>query len=197
MPSPSAPAPTYLSGLNDPQRLAVTTLDGPVLVLSGAGTGKTRVLVTRLVHLLKTNTCWPSQILAVTFTNKAAGEMRERVAHMMGQPVEGWWLGTFHALAARMLRTHAEKVGLTQGFTILDDDDQQRLIKQLLEADNIDTKKCPPRMVLSIISRWKDKGLTPQDVAPAKAGASRQLDPGRSLSSDRAERGSGGRDDCF
>ncbi len=178
MPSPSAPAPAYLSGLNDPQRLAVTTLDGPVLVLSGAGTGKTRVLVTRLVHLLKTNTCWPSQILAVTFTNKAAGEMRERVAHMMGQPVEGWWLGTFHALAARMLRTHAEKVGLTQGFTILDDDDQQRLIKQLLEADNIDTKKCPPRMVLSIISRWKDKGLTPQDVAPAQAGASRQLDPG-------------------
>ncbi len=167
MPQSSA---AYLSALNPPQRAAVEQLDGPLLVLAGAGTGKTRVLVTRLVHLLKSGQCWPSQILAVTFTNKAAQEMKERAAALMGAPVEGWWLGTFHALSARMLRVHAEKVGLTPSFTILDDDDQARLIKQLAEAENIDTKKYPPRLILDVISRWKDKARTPGDIGPQDAG---------------------------
>lgn len=163
--------PNYLDHLNPPQRDAVETLDGPLLVLAGAGTGKTRVLVTRLAHLLKSGKCWPSQILAVTFTNKAAGEMKERVSTLMGgQSVEGWWLGTFHALSARMLRAHAEKVGLTPSFTIIDDDDQARLLKQLAEAENIDTKKYPPRLLLDYISRWKDKGRLPNDINVHDAG---------------------------
>ena len=114
-------APPYLQGLNDPQRAAIEALDGPVLVLAGAGTGKTRVLTARLAHLLRTGRCYPSQILAVTFTNKAAGEMKERVSKLLdGQPVAGWWLGTFHALAARQLRQHADRVGLDRNFTIID-----------------------------------------------------------------------------
>lgn len=164
------PDTPYLAALNPPQRAAAEQLNGPLLVLAGAGTGKTRVLVTRLAHLLKSGQCWPSQILAVTFTNKAAQEMKERVAALMGGPVEGWWLGTFHALSARMLRSHAEKVGLTPSFTILDDDDQARLIKQLAEAEQIDTKKYPPRLILDIISRWKDKARTPGDIGPHDAG---------------------------
>lgn len=163
-------APAFLVGLNDPQRAAVLKTDGPVLVLSGAGTGKTRVLTTRLAYLLQTHRAYPSQILAVTFTNKAAAEMKDRVARIIGGPVEGWWLGTFHALAARMLRSHAEKVGLTQGFTIIDQDDQTRLIKQLLEAEQIDTKKWPAQMVASVISRWKDKAWTPADVPASEVG---------------------------
>ena len=156
--------PAYLQGLNPAQCAAVAALDGPVLVLAGAGTGKTRVLTTRLVHLLSTNKALPGQVLAVTFTNKAAAEVRGRISTMLGRSVEGWFLGTFHALAARLLRPHAELVGLKPNFTILDDDDQTRLIKQLLEAENIDDKKSPPRAVLSVISRWKDRGLLPQDV---------------------------------
>lgn len=171
--SPNAP---YLANLNAPQMQAVQALDGPVLVLAGAGTGKTRVLTTRLAHLLHTGKAWPSQVLAVTFTNKAAAEMRERVAHLMGgpdgekKPVEGWWLGTFHALAARMLRRHAELVGLNSGFTIIDPDDQIRLMKQIMEAENIDVKKNPPKFVIGQIDRWKDKGRLWSDLSQSDAG---------------------------
>ncbi len=172
----SAPVPSpaqrfaYLDGLNPVQREAVEALDGPVLVLAGAGTGKTRVLTTRLAHLLMTRRAAAFQILAVTFTNKAAREMRERVGHLMGIEPEGWWLGTFHALAARILRRHAELVGLKSNFTILDTDDQIRLIKQLLEAENIDSKKWPARQVLGVIERWKDRGLTPDKLGEADGG---------------------------
>ena len=172
----SAPVPSpaqrfaYLDGLNPVQREAVEALDGPVLVLAGAGTGKTRVLTTRLAHLLMTRRAAAFQILAVTFTNKAAREMRERVGHLMGIEPEGWWLGTFHALAARILRRHAELVGLKSNFTILDTDDQIRLIKQLLEAENIDSKKWPARQILGVIERWKDRGLTPDKLGEADGG---------------------------
>lgn len=152
-------------GLNEMQRQAVEATDGPVLVLAGAGTGKTRVLTTRLAHILQSRKASPQEILAVTFTNKAAQEMKERVsAQLGGAPVEGWWLGTFHALAARMLRRHADLVGLTSQFTIIDTDDQIRLLKQLMEAANLDTKKWPPKQLIHHISRWKDRGLRPQDV---------------------------------
>ena len=162
--------PPHLAGLNPRQREAVEALDGPLLVLAGAGTGKTRVLTARLIHLLATRRAWPSQILAVTFTNKAAREMRERVAAQIGPQVEGLWLGTFHSLAARILRRHAELVGLRPDYTILDTDDQIRLIKQLLEAAKIDDKKWPARIVLSVIERWKDRGLTPDKVNANEAG---------------------------
>ncbi|MFK7839242.1 MAG: ATP-dependent helicase [Bdellovibrionales bacterium] len=158
--------PSYLNGLNEPQREAIETLDGPVLVLAGAGTGKTRVLTTRLTHLLNTGRAYPSQILAVTFTNKAAQEMKERVSGLMGgMPVEGWWLGTFHSLAARMLRRHADLVGLGSNFTILDPDDQVRLLKQIMEVNNIDTKKWAPKAMIGYIDRWKDRGLNPDQVS--------------------------------
>jgi len=161
-------APPYLAGLNERQREAVLTVDGPVLVLSGAGTGKTRVLTTRLAHILLTRRAWPSQILAVTFTNKAAAEMKGRISAILGRPVEGWWLGTFHSLAARILRIHAEQVGLKSNFTILDTDDQLRLVKQLIQAENLDSQKWPSRVVLGIIERWKDRGLTPERVTRAE-----------------------------
>ncbi|MGE3622478.1 MAG: ATP-dependent helicase [Bdellovibrionales bacterium] len=157
--------PAYWQGLNPAQRAAVEAADGPVLVLAGAGTGKTRVLTSRLVHLLATGKAMPGQILAVTFTNKAAGEIRNRVGEMLGRSVEGWYLGTFHSLAARLLRPHAELVGLKPSFTIIGDDDQIRLVRQLLEAEGIDDKKSPARVVLAVISRWKDRGLLPEDVA--------------------------------
>lgn len=158
----------WLQGLNPAQLEAVQHLDGPLLVLSGAGTGKTKVLTSRLAHLLATGTAKPWNILAVTFTNKAAREMKDRVASMIGPAVEQVWFGTFHALAARILRRHAECVGLKSNFTILDTDDQLRLIKQLLEASGLDPKRFPPRMLLATISRWKDKGLTPDKVSPAE-----------------------------
>ena len=162
----AVPQPPYLEGLNDPQREAIETLDGPVLVLAGAGTGKTRVLTTRLAHLLNTGRVYPSQILAVTFTNKAAQEMKERVSGLMGgQPVEGWWLGTFHSLAARMLRRHADMVGLSSNFTILDPDDQVRLLKQIMEVNGVDHKKWAPKAMISFIDRWKDRGLNPPQVS--------------------------------
>src|ERR1700685_1972288 len=164
----TTPEPPYWAELNPAQRAAVQALDGPVLVLAGAGTGKTRVLTARLVHLLTTGKAVPGQILAVTFTNKAAGEIRERASALLGRSVEGWFLGTFHSLAARLLRPHAELVGLKPSFTILDEDDQTRLIKQLLEVENVDDKKSPPRAVLAVISRWKDRGLLPHDVASDK-----------------------------
>lgn len=165
---PVAP-PAYLAGLNDSQRRAVESLDGPLLVLAGAGTGKTRVLTTRLAHLLLSRAgapdyIHPHNILAVTFTNKAAREMRERVAEILGRPVEGWWLGTFHALGARILRRHAEAVGLAQNFTILDTDDQLRLLKQVMDDAGIDAKKWPARQLAGVIGRWKDKGLAPDKV---------------------------------
>ncbi len=157
--------PPYFNGLNDAQQKAVSTLSGPILVLAGAGTGKTRVLTTRLAHLLATGNAVPAQVMAVTFTNKAAAEIRERVSNVLGRSVEGWFLGTFHALAARLLRPHAERVGLKPSFTILGTDDQLRLIKQLLEAESIDAKKSPPRVVLGAIQGWKDRGLTPDEVS--------------------------------
>ncbi|HEV7369274.1 ATP-dependent helicase [Arenibaculum sp.] len=167
---PARPSFRYLETLNAVQREAVEALDGPVLVLAGAGTGKTRVLTTRLGHLLMTRRASPFQILAVTFTNKAAREMRARVEALIGQPAEGWWLGTFHALAARILRRHAELIGLQPSFTILDTDDQIRLVKQLLAAENIDDKKWPARALLGVIERWKDRGLTPDRLKQEDAG---------------------------
>lgn len=156
---------SYLDGLNEPQRLAVETLNGPVLILAGAGTGKTRALITRLTHLLKTGTASPGQIMAVTFTNKAAAEMKERVGHMLGGvDVSQWWIGTFHSLAARMLRRHAELVGLRSNFTIIDDDDQIRLLKQVFEVLNIDAKTVAPRLVLGVIDKWKNDGVTPDKL---------------------------------
>ncbi|HEX4556461.1 MAG TPA: ATP-dependent helicase, partial [Xanthobacteraceae bacterium] len=137
----------YLAGLNPEQREAVETLDGPVLVLAGAGTGKTRVLTTRIAHILSLGRARPSEMLSVTFTNKAAREMKERVGRMVGQIVEGMpWLGTFHSIGAKILRRHAELVGLKSDFTILDTDDQVRLIKQLIVAENIDEKRWPARV---------------------------------------------------
>ncbi len=168
------PLPEYLTTLNDAQRQAVETLDGPVLVLAGAGTGKTRVLTTRLAHLLSMRRAFPSQLLAVTFTNKAALEMRERLEKMIGASTEGMWLGTFHSVAARILRRHAEVVGLKQNFTILDTDDQLRLMKQIVQDAGFDEKSVPARSLLGAIERWKDRGLTPD-----KAGAKDRADLAR------------------
>jgi DNA helicase-2/ATP-dependent DNA helicase PcrA len=159
----------YLAALNTEQRAAAEALDGPVLVLAGAGTGKTRVLVTRLVHILNTGCAFPGQILAVTFTNKAAREMLERVSSLIGGGGEGLWLGTFHSIGVRILRRHAELVGLNPGFTILDADDQVRLLKQILEAAGVDDKKWPARALNAVIQRWKDRGLAPAKVTAAEA----------------------------
>ena len=159
------PAPDYLSGLNPEQRDAVETLDGPVLVLAGAGTGKTRVLTTRIAHILETGRAWPSQILAVTFTNKAAREMKERIGVLVGGAVEGMpWLGTFHSIGVKLLRRHAELVGLKSDFTILDTDDVVRLIKQLIQAEGLDDKRWPAKQFAGMIDGWKNKGLTPPDI---------------------------------
>jgi DNA helicase-2/ATP-dependent DNA helicase PcrA len=168
---PAAPLPTpWLDGLNPEQRQAVETTEGPVLVLSGAGTGKTRVLTTRLAHILLTQKARPWECLAVTFTNKAAREMRERISTMIGPVAENVWLGTFHSLGVRLLRRHAELVGLNSNFTILDTDDQERLLKQLMEAERLDTKKWTPRALSGTIQRWKDRGLTPAKVDGGEAG---------------------------
>ncbi|MDA0339185.1 MAG: UvrD-helicase domain-containing protein [Proteobacteria bacterium] len=165
-PSAQEPRPVpYLDTLNEPQREAVLKLDGPVLVLAGAGTGKTRALTTRIAHILNTGSAWPSQILAVTFTNRAAREMQGRIAELIGQAVEGMpWLGTFHSVAAKILRRHAELVGLRSNFTILDTDDQIRLIKQLLQAVDIDEKRWPARVFAGIMDKWKNRGLTPDKL---------------------------------
>ena len=164
-----APAP-WLDALNGAQRSAVEALDGSVLVLAGAGTGKTRVLTTRLAQILHTGRCRPYQMLAVTFTNKAAQEMRNRVADLVGPVAEGMWIGTFHALGARILRRHAEIVGLKSNFTILDADDQVRLLKQFLQAEKVDEKRWPARALSALIQRWKDRGLTPDKVSVAEGG---------------------------
>ncbi|HEY8194548.1 MAG TPA: UvrD-helicase domain-containing protein [Hyphomicrobium sp.] len=158
-------APTYLDGLNPEQRDAVETTEGPLLVLAGAGTGKTRVLTTRIAHILATSKAYPSQILAVTFTNKAAREMRERIGGLIGGTVEGMsWLGTFHAIGVKILRRHAELVGLKSGFTILDDDDQVRLLKQVIVAAGLDKDRWPARQLASLIDSWKNRGLTPDKI---------------------------------
>ncbi|WP_256806061.1 ATP-dependent helicase [Bradyrhizobium sp. Bra64] len=162
--------PKYLSGLNPEQRDAVETLDGPVLVLAGAGTGKTRVLTTRIAHILSQGRARPAEILSVTFTNKAAREMKHRLGQMLGHAVEGMpWLGTFHSIGGRILRTHAELAQLKSNFTVLDVDDQVRLLKQLLQADNIDDKRWPARMLAGLIDGWKNRGLTPSQVPPGEA----------------------------
>ncbi len=174
--------PDYLKGLNPEQRLAVETTEGPVLVLAGAGTGKTRVLTTRIAHILATGRAFPSQILAVTFTNKAAREMKIRIGLLIGEGnVEGMpWLGTFHSIGVKLLRRHAELAGLKSGFTILDTDDQIRLIKQIIQAEGLDDKRWPARTFANMIDGWKNKGLAPQDIPEGDArsfanGKGRQL----------------------
>ena len=172
-----ASEPGYLQGLNPPQREAVLTTEGPVLVLAGAGTGKTAALTARLAHLIATRRAWPSQILAVTFTNKAAREMKERVSAISGGAIEGMpWLGTFHSTGAKMLRSHAELVGLQSNFTIIDQDDQIRLIKQLIQAANLDEKRWPARQFAALVDRWKNRGWTP---AVIDAGESEAFANGR------------------
>ena len=166
---PNAPQhdPPYLAGLNAPQREAVLTTEGPVLILAGAGTGKTSALTARLAHIVHSRLAFPSQILAVTFTNKAAREMRERIGRLIGPAGEGMaWLGTFHAIAGKMLRRHAELVGLQSNFTIIDPDDQLRVIKQILAAEGVDDKRWPARQFAGLIDRWKNRGLTPADAQP-------------------------------
>jgi DNA helicase-2/ATP-dependent DNA helicase PcrA len=165
-------APRYLDGLNPEQREAVETLEGPVLVLAGAGTGKTRVLTTRIAHILALGLARPQEILAVTFTNKAAREMKERIARIAGPAGEGMpWLGTFHSINAKLLRRHAELVGLKSDFTILDTDDQIRLLKQVLQAENIDDKRWPARALAFQIDAWKNRGLDPSRVPAGEAAA--------------------------
>ena len=162
-------AADYLSGLNPEQREAVETTEGPVLVLAGAGTGKTRVLTTRLAHILATGRAKPWELLVVTFTNKAAREMRERITHLIGPSSEGLrWLGTFHSVAAQILRRHAELVGLKSSFTILDTDDQERVCKQLLEAAGLDTKRWTPKSLNNLIDHWKNRGWTPDKLPPSE-----------------------------
>jgi DNA helicase-2/ATP-dependent DNA helicase PcrA len=166
----AAATPQYLAGLNAEQREAVETLDGPVLVLAGAGTGKTRVLTCRIAHILSLGRARPGEILSVTFTNKAAREMKLRLGQMLGQAVEGMpWLGTFHSIGGRILRSHAELVQLKSNFTVLDVDDQIRLLKQLLQAENIDDKRWPARMLAGLIDSWKNRGLMPPQVPPGEA----------------------------
>ncbi len=163
------PPPSYLDGLNTEQRRAVEATEGPVLVLAGAGTGKTRVLTTRLAHILATGRARPWELLAVTFTNKAAREMRHRITAIIGPQAEGLrWLGTFHSVAAQILRRNAELVGLKSSYTIIDVDDQERLIKQLLAAENIDAKRWPPKQLAGLIDHWKNRGWTPDKLPPAE-----------------------------
>jgi DNA helicase II / ATP-dependent DNA helicase PcrA len=157
--------PAYLKGLNPEQRDAVLSIDGPLLVLAGAGTGKTRVLTTRLAHILATNKAWPNQMLAVTFTNKAAREMKERIGHLIGGMVEGMtWLGTFHSIGVKILRNHVALADLKSGFSILDTDDQIRLVKQVMQLHDIDEKRWPAKQMAGLIDGWKNRGLLPDRV---------------------------------
>ncbi|AKH41247.1 ATP-dependent DNA helicase PcrA [Croceibacterium atlanticum] len=163
--TPPEAAPAWLDGLNPPQKEAVLTTDGPVLMLAGAGTGKTAALTARLAYLIRSRQAWPSEILCVTFTNKAAREMRHRVGQLIGEAVEGMpWLGTFHSICAKMLRRHAELVGLESNYTIIDPDDQQRLLKQLIADQKLDEKRWPARQLAGLIDRWKNRGLNPEDL---------------------------------
>ncbi len=164
--APPANDPPWLSGLNPPQREAVLTTEGPVLMLAGAGTGKTAALTARLAQIIATRLAWPSEILSVTFTNKAAREMKERIGRMIGDAVEGMpWLGTFHSIGAKMLRRHAELVGLQSNFTIIDTDDQIRLLKQLIQGTDIDDKRFPAKALAGLIDKWKNQGLSPADLS--------------------------------
>lgn len=165
----------YWQGLNPEQKQAVATLDGPLLVLAGAGTGKTGVLTARLAHLLDSGRCAPWQALAVTFTNKAAGEMRRRLEVFIGSEVKDVPLGTFHAICARILRRHAQHLGLKSDFSILDADDQLRLVKELMAEDNLDIRQHPPRMLITFIERWKNRALLPDQLSQEdKDGSSKQ-----------------------
>ncbi|MEY4785899.1 MAG: hypothetical protein RIR41_3834, partial [Pseudomonadota bacterium] len=171
------PNADYLQGLNPEQRDAVMATEGPLLVLAGAGTGKTRVLTTRVAHILAQRKAWPSQMLVVTFTNKAAREMRERTLKLIGDEGEGLrWFGTFHSVSAQILRRHAELVKLKSGFTVLDTDDQLRLIKQILEVEGIDQKRWTPRYLASLIDGWKNRAIGPEKLPP---GESRQFAEGK------------------
>ena len=184
----AAGEPPYLARLNPEQREAVQTTEGPLLVLAGAGTGKTRVLTTRLAHLLYGRKAFPGQILAVTFTNKAAREMKDRIEGLIGGVVEGMqWLGTFHSIGAKILRRHAELVGLKSDFSILDTDDQIRLLKQLIRAADIDEKRWPARQLASFIDGWKNRGMTP-DKVPAGEGAAYGNGQGAKLYAEYQER---------
>ena len=166
------PVAPYLDGLNAEQRDAVESIEGPLLVLAGAGTGKTRVLTTRIGHILATGQAHPGQILSVTFTNKAAREMKERVGRLIGGAVEGMpWLGTFHSIGVKLLRRHAELAGLKPNFTILDTDDQIRLMKQIIKAANIDEKRWPARQLATIIDSWKNRGWTADQVPKGDIGS--------------------------
>ncbi|OWK21514.1 hypothetical protein AJ88_16815, partial [Mesorhizobium amorphae CCBAU 01583] len=163
-------APDYLKGLNPEQRLAVETTEGPVLVLAGAGTGKTRVLTTRIAYILDTHKAFPWQILAVTFTNKAAREMKQRIGLLASEHIEGMqWLGTFHSIGVKLLRRHAELVGLKSDFTILDTDDVVRLIKQIIQAEGLDDKRWPAKQFAQMIDGWKNKGQGPADIPEGDA----------------------------
>ena len=154
-----------LDALNPPQREAVLATEGPVLMLAGAGTGKTAALTARLAHIIRTRRAWPSEILCVTFTNRAAREMKERVAQLLGPGAEGLpWLGTFHSIAAKLLRRHAALVGLQSNYTIIDTDDQLRVLKQLIQAEGLDDKRWPAKLLAQCIDRWKNKGLGPEDL---------------------------------
>jgi len=155
----------YLSNLNNNQKEAIINPDGPCLVVAGAGSGKTKVLTTRVAHIIKEKKAWPNQILCVTFTNKAAKEMQSRIINALGEKISSLpWLGTFHSVCAKLLRRHAEAVGLNSRFTIIDQEDQLRLIKNICKAENIDVKKISPKWILSFINQWKNKGLLPEDV---------------------------------
>ena len=166
----SSAEPEYLTTLNPEQRLAVTTTEGPVLVLAGAGTGKTRVLTTRIAHILQLGLAYPSQILAVTFTNKAAREMKQRIGELVGGTVEGMpWLGTFHSIGVKILRRHAELAGLNNNFTILDTDDVIRLLKQIIQAEGLDDKRWPARTFANMIDGWKNRGLSPEQISEGDA----------------------------
>ena len=156
----------YLKNLNDAQKNAVLSIDGPLLIVAGAGSGKTKVLTSRIAHIIKTKNAFPNQILAVTFTNKAAKEMHSRVSKILGASAVGLsWLGTFHSICAKLLRKHASAVNLKSNFTIIDTDDQIRLIKNICKAENIDVKQLAPRYIIAIIDKWKNKGLYPQEVS--------------------------------
>ena len=159
----------YLAHLNKNQKEAIIDLEGPCLIVAGAGSGKTKVLTSRVVHIIKEKKAWPNQILCVTFTNKAAREMQNRVVSLLNQKTKSLpWLGTFHSVSAKILRAHAEAVGLNSRFTIIDQEDQLRLIKNICKAENIDIKKISPKFVLSQINQWKNKGLLPKDVVTKK-----------------------------
>ena len=159
----------YLDNLNKNQKDAIIDLDGPCVIVAGAGSGKTKVLTSRVVHIIKEKKAWPTQILCVTFTNKAAREMQNRVLRLLNQKTKSLpWLGTFHSVSAKILRKHAEAVGLNCRFTIIDQEDQLRLIKNICKAENIDIKKISPQFVLSLINQWKNKGLLPNNVITKK-----------------------------